>query len=238
MKRHLPAVRHFLLLAFGIMGMALLVAGPGGLSVGDDLAASEGSKTVLPKAGLNMRAAPDQKSKKVCLIPHGESVEVLETKGAEVTVAGKTGHWVRVKWKRHTGWVFDAFLGTGGGGRLLERFNEIAIRINKNIHIEVYVYKKAGDDRMSGDGGAGGEEQRVTGDPVRVEGNAVVFWFQKIVCPDYVETEMGRKSEAEARPCTKTFYKCRIDGKKILSAREGKELVADAECAVDRSKKE
>jgi hypothetical protein len=70
---------------------------------------------VQVKEGLRMRALPDVKSEKICVIPEGATVNVLEVAGAEQEISGARGKWHRVLWNGKSGWVFGGFLAEGPG---------------------------------------------------------------------------------------------------------------------------
>lgn len=62
------------------------------------------------KVGLNMRLKPSTKSKVVVMIPSNKLVEIIEKHKEKVVIGGKKGRWVKVKYGKKTGWVFDAYL--------------------------------------------------------------------------------------------------------------------------------
>jgi hypothetical protein len=67
-------------------------------------------RTVTSGPGLRMRDKPDISGKIITTIPDKEIVDVLEEKGATLTISGATGRWCKVKWYDNTGWVFGGFL--------------------------------------------------------------------------------------------------------------------------------
>lgn len=72
---------------------------------------------------LNVRSAPDATASVVGTLRGGTEVEIIETKGADLTIGGKSGKWTSVKSGATTGWVFGGFLtkekkGTGLGKHL------------------------------------------------------------------------------------------------------------------------
>ncbi len=79
-----------------ISGLTLFPAEDSNLSARE----SYQKKIVTTKAGLNLRETADTAGKKKGVIPFGETVEITEINPAEVTIAGKTGRWVKVKWKK------------------------------------------------------------------------------------------------------------------------------------------
>lgn len=194
-----------------VTGTALFILGSNFAAAGD----GPQKKTVTTKAGLNVRDKADTSGKKIGMVPFGETVEITETSPDEVTISGKTGHWVKIKWKKTSGWAFDAFLGEADSP-LLEHFEAIAIEITSG-DIQCDVSKKAGDDNMHGSGGSEETEVYVTDKPARVSGNSVVFEYCEAV-----------NKEGDGR-LIKT-YECAIDGKKILSTKEGETLTTDVKC--------
>lgn len=110
-------------------------------------------------------------------MPFGETVEITETSPGEVTISGKTGHWVKIKWKKVSGWAFDAFLAEADSP-MLDHFEAIAIEVNAP-EIKCDIYKKAGEDKMQGSGGAEEIEVYVTDKQPWISGNSVVFEYWK-----------------------------------------------------------
>jgi hypothetical protein len=213
--KKLQQFRNIILILF-ISGCTLFILGYTTATAGD----SSQKKTVTTKAGLNVRDKADASGKKIGMVPFGETVEITETSPGEVTISGKTGHWVKIKWKKINGWAFDAFLGEGDSP-LLDHFEEIAIEV-KAPEIECDVYKKAGQDKMYGDGGGGGQEDRVTDKPVWVSRNSVMF--------EYYKSFYNEDAKEDEVKSTNKTYECAIDGKKILSTKEGETLTTDVKC--------
>lgn len=67
--------------------------------------------------GLNLRATPDAKGKKITLLPFstavtvlGESLKKLKFETQEISGYTLKGHWVKVKVDGQTGFIFDAYL--------------------------------------------------------------------------------------------------------------------------------
>jgi len=174
-------------------------------------------KTVSTKSGLNVRKTADAAGQKIGLIPFGETVEVTEMNSAEVTVAGKTGHWVKVKWKNLNGWGFDAFLGNTETSPLYEHFKKIALEVRIKCENGCTVRKDAESDTLNGECG----NSEITAEPVNkpawVSGNTVVF--------EYTETEYSENEQSTTR-----IYECSIDGKKILATKEGETLTIEVIC--------
>jgi uncharacterized protein YgiM (DUF1202 family) len=67
-------------------------------------------RTVISKGGLRLRDTPDQKGEIITVIPEGEKVEMIEVTGEELTIAGTSGKWSRIRWRDKSGWVFGGFL--------------------------------------------------------------------------------------------------------------------------------
>lgn len=68
------------------------------------------SRFVSATGGLRMRDKPDTTGNKLGTIPTGTKVDLLEETGKDMTIAGATGKWSKVKWGDKTGWVFGGFL--------------------------------------------------------------------------------------------------------------------------------
>ncbi|MCG8573170.1 MAG: SH3 domain-containing protein, partial [Spirochaetes bacterium] len=60
--------------------------------------------------GLNLREKPTTKSKKITTIPYQSKVILLDENGPEETIYEKEGKWVKIQFKKNTGWVFGPFL--------------------------------------------------------------------------------------------------------------------------------
>ena len=69
-----------------------------------------GKKYVLSIEGLNLRKNPATNAERVTVIPCKAEVQVLEKTDIALTMSGIKGHWVKVKYKNATGYVFDGFL--------------------------------------------------------------------------------------------------------------------------------
>ena len=57
-----------------------------------------------------MREAPTLDSKNLALIPNLSTVDFIEQSNEEVEIAGKRGHWTKIRFLDQTGWVFGAYL--------------------------------------------------------------------------------------------------------------------------------
>lgn len=182
-------------------------------------------KIVTTTSGLNLRTSPDAKSSIKGVIKHGETVEVIETTAEEVTIAGKKGHWVRVKWRNLNGWAFDAFLADVPDSPLLDRFVAIAVEITGGA--DCTFSKSAGRDRMAGSCGGGEASIDPVDKPARVKGNLVIFEYILSECTDWNEDDEYEPSCAASRT---EYYECAIDGAKILATKEGNTLKTDVSC--------
>lgn len=187
-------------------------------------------KTVTTKSGLNLRETADSAGKKKGVIPFGETVEITETNPAEVTIAGKSGHWVKVKWKKMEGWAFDAFLGEPSSP-LLEHFKAIAVSIQGGC--DCSFTKAAGADKMSGDCGNGEATALPVDRPAFVKENMVIFEYEYWECSNWDDDEY----EPSCTESQTIYYECAIDGKKILATKKGKTLTTDVVCKVTGTKK-
>lgn len=74
-----------------------------------------GFYAVSSPEGLNLRAAPDFSSEKVCLLAYQETVKLLSIGDKKVTIDGITSYWYEVSepsdyWNSHTGYAFGGYL--------------------------------------------------------------------------------------------------------------------------------
>lgn len=213
---------------------AYLLPGAAILSADD----STQKKTVTAKAGLNVRDKPDTNGKKLGLVPYGEEVEIVETGTDEVTIGDKTGHWVKVKWKKLNGWAFDAFLGENPATTLMERFRAIEIQIVLP-GCEYYQFTKSrGSDTVYGDSGNPEYYMSVISKPAQVKGDSVIFEYTLWVCEKF-----GEEKENDFPDCiqsTTTYYECAIDGKAIMAAdtdEYAEPLNTEVKCRVTKTEK-
>lgn len=65
---------------------------------------------VSARSGLVVRKTPDAKGERIGLIAHGGKVVVVGQEGGDVTIAGKTGKWSKIKFKGQDAFVFGGFL--------------------------------------------------------------------------------------------------------------------------------
>lgn len=188
-------------------------------------------KTVTTKSGLNIRETADASGKKKGVIPFGETVEITETTPADVTIAGKTGRWVKVKWKKMDGWAFDAFLGEPASP-LLEHFIDIAVTTDPGC-CDCSFKKDAGDEKMYGECGNGQETVTTQDKPAYVRGDSVIFEYYNL----YYTYNENEEPEGEYNSeHTYTYYECAIDGKKILATKKGETLTTGIQCKVTGTK--
>lgn len=223
-----PHLLRSILIVLCITGLAIFLLNNSTLSAKD----AYQKKTVTTKSGLNLRETADAAGKKKGVIPFGETVEITETNPAEVTIAGKTGRWVKVKWKKLDGWAFDAFLGEPSSP-LLQHFIDIAVRTDQEC-CDCSFTKDAGDDKMSGECGNGQETVNAEDKPAFVRGDSVIFGYYNL----YYTYNENEEPEGEYNSeHTYTYYECAIDGKKILAAKKGETLTTSIECKVTRTEK-
>jgi YD repeat-containing protein len=60
--------------------------------------------------GLRLRGKDNLAGEVIALLPYGESVNLLETRGETQSIDGATGKWNRVFWNKQDGFVFGGFL--------------------------------------------------------------------------------------------------------------------------------
>jgi hypothetical protein len=65
---------------------------------------------VTAKQGLNIRPEPGKGSIVIVKMPHGAQVEVLEYSKEEDEIDGNKAPWVKLKYKKYTGWAFSQYL--------------------------------------------------------------------------------------------------------------------------------
>jgi len=95
--------RVFFLMILAVLSSRVLFAG--------------GEAEVDAGAGLRMREAPGQEAKIITVVPDRTKVVVLEEKPPVVETAGRKGMWTRIKWGKHSGWVFGGFLSRTPGAK-------------------------------------------------------------------------------------------------------------------------
>jgi len=188
-------------------------------------------KTALTKSGLNLRDKADSAGKKLGLIPFGEAVDITETQTGEVTVSGKKGHWVKVKWKNLEGWAFDAFLGNEESSPLLDHFKSIEIQVTGGC--DCMFHKDSGEDKFHGDCGSSGASAEPVDKSAVVSGNAIMFEYTYWECTKetYEDGDEGSCVESETKE-----FECTVDGNKILSTKKGKKLDTEVKCKLVKTK--
>lgn len=104
-------MRHFVLLLLVFAGFLL----PNARSIGSYKAGDQ--LYVWAMRGLNLRATPDAKGKKLALLPfstevtvQGESLKKLRYETLEIPGYTLKGYWVKVKVDGQVGFIFDAYL--------------------------------------------------------------------------------------------------------------------------------
>ena len=65
---------------------------------------------VAAAAGLNMRAKPDQAAAIITTIPFGSEVVPIDSHGQSLTIDGRTGDWLLVRFNGKEGWLFSGYL--------------------------------------------------------------------------------------------------------------------------------
>ncbi len=65
---------------------------------------------VTAKQGLNIRPEPGKGSIVIVKMPLGAQVEVLEYSKEEDEIDGNKAPWVKLKYKKYTGWAFSQYL--------------------------------------------------------------------------------------------------------------------------------
>lgn len=70
----------------------------------------KGDKLNVLASSLNMRNKPSIKAKKTGRVPYGAKITALETSTKSFTSEGIKGHWVKVKYGKRIGYIFDGYL--------------------------------------------------------------------------------------------------------------------------------
>lgn len=181
-------------------------------------------KIVTAKAGLNIRETPDTSGKKTGLIPMGEYVEITKTNPEVVTIAGKSGHWVKVEWESNYGWAFDAFLGDIPSSPLLDHFISIGLETHEGVPARFY--KEPGEIKVYGGASGNSEGSIEPGDkPARQKGDSIIFEYYSLEYIGYDDDSNPEGGHTES-----TCFECAIDGKKILSTKKGETLTTEVKC--------
>ena len=115
-------MKDFRLLFAVVVVMPLAACGPGKtLTVGDseiDRQAAQVAEAqqvrVIAATGLRLRTKPTKQAPTIVIIPNGEAVEILKLGKKKLTIGGRTGRWVRLRFESYQGWAFSAFLSGPG----------------------------------------------------------------------------------------------------------------------------
>ena len=65
---------------------------------------------ISAKNGLRLRTEPGMESKTITTISYDEQVTVIEKLNTPSVIDKKEGYWTKVKYSKHEGWVFGAYL--------------------------------------------------------------------------------------------------------------------------------
>jgi hypothetical protein len=78
------------------------------------VAAQSNTYYVAAKTGLSIREKPAANAKVLDKIPYGARISLLEDSGewVEIKTEGLTGHWRKVKYNNHTGYIVGSYLFT------------------------------------------------------------------------------------------------------------------------------
>jgi|GEM_PF-6537854 len=87
---------------------------------------------VISKYNLRMREKSSTKSKIITSIPSGGRVKVLHVNKKLYVINGKKGHWAKVVWKSHVGYVFDSYLKQISKLKVIPKGEIMYIKNNKN----------------------------------------------------------------------------------------------------------
>ncbi len=80
------------------------------LSQGHTVVYKKGNRLNVLATSLNMRAKPSIKSKKIGRVPYGARATVLKKMKNTFKSEGIKGHWVKVKYDKRIGYIFDGYL--------------------------------------------------------------------------------------------------------------------------------
>ncbi|WP_258101488.1 SH3 domain-containing protein [Marinoscillum pacificum] len=65
---------------------------------------------VIPVNGLNLREQPSLNSRVLVSVPFSEEISTTEVVGSDTIIDGSKGHWIKAKYKNHSGYVFSGFI--------------------------------------------------------------------------------------------------------------------------------
>ncbi len=68
------------------------------------------SAKITSKTSLTLRELPDKNSKKIMVIPSGETIAIIEEDSADATIDGIKSKWYKILYKNKTGWLFGGYL--------------------------------------------------------------------------------------------------------------------------------
>jgi hypothetical protein len=114
------------------------------------VATSKRTAIVSASTNLVMRGKPDRAGKKIGVIPHGETVEILAEGDSEVTIDKVTSKWYKVLYSGAEGWVFGGYLTFATGGSSKDTLSE-EIDSKKYIGKEFVQLSPELKSKMSGD---------------------------------------------------------------------------------------
>ncbi len=80
------------------------------LSEGHTVVYKKGNRLNVLATSLNMWSKPSIKSKKIGRVPYGARVTVLKKTKKTYKSEGIKGHWVKVKYGKRKGYIFDGYL--------------------------------------------------------------------------------------------------------------------------------
>ena len=93
------------LLVIDILLIVFLVADPKLPALGE-----QRQGKVIARTGLNLRLQPNAQSNVIVAIPSNEKVIIIQPEGPQAEIAGNKANWVRVRYKKHEGWVWGRFI--------------------------------------------------------------------------------------------------------------------------------
>ncbi len=88
------------------VGSILILA----LSEGYTVAYKNSDRMYVLASSLNMRSQPSVKARKIATIPLGARVKVIKKTNKAYQSEGIKGHWVKVKYGKRIGYLFDGYL--------------------------------------------------------------------------------------------------------------------------------
>lgn len=70
----------------------------------------KGKFFITAKRGLNIRSEPSKTAVVIVKMPYGAQVNVLEYSKDEDEIEGNKAKWIKLKWKKYTGWAFGYYV--------------------------------------------------------------------------------------------------------------------------------